>query len=178
MATGHERPRRAPTPDPKTVTDPTSHPGPDAGPDSTSDLTPRELDVMSVLWRVDAASVADVREALADDLAYTSVLTVLQGLERKGHVTHEAEGRKYLYRALTSSREAGAPLLDRLLRSLYRRSPVRLVAHLVDGRKVTDDELREIRRLIDERLGDDAPGDTDGGRDGGHDGTSDGEGRA
>ncbi len=114
------------------------------------DLTPRELDVIAVLWRRESASVADVRAALDDDLAYTTVLTVLQGLERKGHVTHQREGRRYLYRAVTSSRDAGAPLLDRLLDSLYRRSPVRLVAHLVE--RVSEEELKEIRGLIDERL--------------------------
>lgn len=116
------------------------------------DLTPRELDVMAVLWREEAASVAVVQDALDADLAYTSVLTVLQGLERKGHVAHEKAGRKYLYRALTSSREAGEPLLDRLLDHLYRRSPVRLVAHLVEGGEITEDDLREIRALVDARL--------------------------
>jgi len=116
------------------------------------DLTPRELDVMAVLWREEVASVAVVQEALDVDLAYTSVLTVLQGLERKGHVEHEKVGRKYLYRALTSSREAGEPLLDRLLDHLYRSSPVRLVAHLVEDGGVTEDDLREIRALVDARL--------------------------
>ena len=118
----------------------------------TSDLTPRELDVMAVLWRHHGVSVADVRDALDADLAYTSVLTVLQGLERKGHVTHEKSGRKYLYRAVTSAREAGEPLLDRLLDSLYRRSPVKLVAHLVDRARITEGELREIRALVEARL--------------------------
>ena len=122
--------------------------------DAPPDLTRRELDVMAILWRVDAASVADVQDALEDDLAYTSVLTVLQGLERKGHIGHEKVGRKYLYRALTSARAAGEPLLDRILDSLYRRSPVRLVAHLVEGRDLSDDDLREIRSMIDARLDD------------------------
>lgn len=135
-------------------------------PDS-SDLTPRELDVMAVLWRGAPASVADVRAALDDDLAYTSVLTVLQGLERKGHVTHEASGRKYLYSAVTSSREAGAPLLERILENLYRRSPVRLVAHLVEGHDISEDDLRRIRSLIEERLDDPTgPAARDGGEEG------------
>lgn len=119
---------------------------------STADLTPRELDVMAVLWELEKASVADVQERLADDLAYTSVLSVLQLLEHKGHVTHERVGRKYLYRPSTSVREAGEPLLDRLLESLYRRSPVKLVAHLVDRSGMTEDELREIRALVDRHL--------------------------
>lgn len=118
------------------------------------DLTPRELDVMAVLWKCDSASVAEVQGALEAELAYTSVLTVLQGLERKGHVAHRKDGRKYLYRAVTSSRDAGGPMLDRLLDHLYRSSPVRLVAHLVEGEGVTDEDLRKIRQLVDEQLGD------------------------
>ena len=122
---------------------------------TTADLTPRELDVMAILWELERASVADVQERLDDDLAYTSVLSVLQLLEHKGHVTHEREGRKYVYRPSTSVREAGEPLLERLLESLYRRSPVKLVAHLVDRSSMSEDELREIRELVDRQLRED-----------------------
>lgn len=120
---------------------------------TTTDLTPRELDVMAILWELGEATVADVQARLEDELAYTSVLSALQLLEHKGHVTHEREGRKYVYRAATSARDAGGPLLDRLLESLYRRSPVKLVAHLVDRSGITEDELREIRALVERRLG-------------------------
>ena len=53
---------------------------------------PRELAVMSVLWRLGSASVTEVRDALEEDLAYTSVLSALQSLEEKSYVRHEAEG--------------------------------------------------------------------------------------
>lgn len=119
-------------------------------------LTPRELDVMAALWALGDASVAEVQERLDDDLAYTTVLSVLQLLEHKGHVTHERDGRRYRYRARTSARDAGGPLLDRLLESLYRHSPVRLVAHLVDRGSVSEAELEQIRELIDRRLADGA----------------------
>lgn len=115
-------------------------------------FTPRELDVMAALWALGDASVAEVQARLDDDLAYTTVLSVLQLLEHKGHVTHERDGRRYRYRPTTTARDAGGPLLDRLLESLYRHSPVRLVAHLVDRGSVTEDELEQIRSLIDRRL--------------------------
>ena len=51
-------------------------------------FTDRELDVMAVLWERGSATVAEVRERLPDDLAYTTVLTVLRTLEEKGHVEH------------------------------------------------------------------------------------------
>ena len=58
-------------------------------------LTDRELDVMAVLWERGSGTVAEVKAALRDELAYTTVLTVLRILEAKGHVRHEGEGRAH-----------------------------------------------------------------------------------
>lgn len=115
-------------------------------------LTPRELDVMAILWRLGEASVQDVRDRLESDLAYTSVLSALQLMEQKGHVDHRREGRSYRYFPLIEAEEVGDTLLERLLETLYRKSPVRLVAHLVESQEVDDEELRRIRELLDERL--------------------------
>ena len=60
-------------------------------------LTDREADVMRVLWDHGRSSVAAVREALSDRLAYTTVLTILRVLEGKGYVDHEEVGRGYRY---------------------------------------------------------------------------------
>ena len=54
-------------------------------------FTDRELDVMAVLWERGSATVAEVRERIPDELAYTTVLTVLRTLEEKGHVGHRGE---------------------------------------------------------------------------------------
>ena len=67
-------------------------------------FTNRELDVMSVLWELGEATVADVREALGDDVAYTTVQTQLRLLELKGAVTHRKEGRQHFYRATVDPR--------------------------------------------------------------------------
>ncbi len=70
-------------------------------------FTDRELDVMSVLWDRETATVAEVRERLADRLAYTTVLTVLRTLEQKGYVAHASEGRAHRYRPLVKRDAAG-----------------------------------------------------------------------
>ena len=70
-------------------------------------FTPRELDVMSILWDMGSATVADVQERIGDPLAYTTVLSVLRTLKEKGYVRHEAEGRAYRYYALVDWRAAG-----------------------------------------------------------------------
>ena len=57
----------------------------------------RELDVMNALWDLGSATVSEVLDTLPDDLAYTTVLTILQRLKRKGHVRHEDEGQAHRY---------------------------------------------------------------------------------
>lgn len=116
-------------------------------------FTDRELDVMSVLWRRDSGTVAEVREALEDELAYTTVLTVLQTLEEKGFVRHEEEGRAYRYHPLVGAGSAGASALDRLLDKVFEGSAARLLVHLVSERDLDPEELARMRRVLDERLG-------------------------
>ena len=60
-------------------------------------FTDREADVMDALWVHGPSSVAEVRECLADPLAYTTVLTVLRTLEAKGYVGHEEAGRGHRF---------------------------------------------------------------------------------
>src|SRR2546430_8480618 len=78
-------------------------------------FTDRELDVMSVLWDVGPATVAQVRERIADDLAYTTVLTVLRTLEQKGYVSHTEDGRAHRYKPLVKREVAGRTALRRLV---------------------------------------------------------------
>jgi BlaI family transcriptional regulator, penicillinase repressor len=117
-------------------------------------LTGRELDVMSILWRRGSATVAEVRDELADALAYTSVLSALQTLEEKGHVAHEREGRAYRYFPLVAQDAAGGSALARILDKVYHGSAELLLAQLVAESSLDDAELRRLRTLLDERLGD------------------------
>ena len=116
-------------------------------------FTDRELDLMTVLWEDGPSTVADVRDRLADPLAYTTVLTVLRTLEDKGHVAHVEEGRAFRYHALVDRGEARVSALARVCRKLFDGSAKLLVTHLVSDRSLSDDELRSIRNLLDERLG-------------------------
>lgn len=129
-------------------------------------FTDRELDVMDVLWGRGSATVAEVLGEIEDDLAYTTVLTVLQTLEEKGHVRHEQEGRAYRYYPEVDREEAGASAVAYLLRKIFRGSPRLLVSQLVSGRDLSDEDLRELRSLLDERLAS-ASEERDAGRDGG-----------
>ena len=115
-------------------------------------FTERELDVMSILWRCGPSTVSEVRDELVDELAYTSVLSALQTLEEKGFVRHEQEGRAYRYHPLVEPEEAGRSAVERILDKVYQGSAELMLAQLVDGRGLSDDELRRMRRLLESRL--------------------------
>jgi predicted transcriptional regulator len=115
-------------------------------------FTDRELDVMSVLWDLDSATVAEVRERLTDDLAYTTVLTVLRTLEQKGYVGHTGEGRAHRYRPLVKREAAGRSALRRLVDKVFDGSPELLLTQLVSDKNLSDEELRRLRRLLQGRL--------------------------
>jgi len=113
---------------------------------------PRELAVMSVLWRLGSATVSEVREALDDELAYTSVLSALQTLEDKGYVRHEPEGRAYRYFPTVEAERAGGSALSRIRDAIFQGSAEKMFAQLVSDRKLKREELERMRRLLAERL--------------------------
>lgn len=95
-----------------------------------------ELEVMKVLWRCDAATVADVQEELkpARPLAYTTVMTVLDRLARKGAVDRDKQGRGYLYRPAVSEQEVCELAFERLLDDFFSRSPQKLLQYVQERR--------------------------------------------
>jgi predicted transcriptional regulator len=114
---------------------------------------PRELEVMSVLWRLGSASVSEVREALEEDLAYTSVLSALQTLEEKGYVRHEAEGRAYRYFPTVAADRAGGSALARIRDAIFHGSAERMFAQMVADKRLGRKELEQMRQLLSDRLG-------------------------
>jgi BlaI family transcriptional regulator, penicillinase repressor len=117
-------------------------------------FTPRELDVMSILWRLGSATVAEVRDALAEPLAYTSVLSALQTLTDKGFVRHQGEGRAYRYFPTVNADAAGGSAIDRIREAIFAGSSARLFATLVSDAGLPREELERMRRLLDARLAD------------------------
>ena len=115
-------------------------------------FTPREMDVMSVLWSLGSATVAEVKERITDPLAYTTVLSVLQTLEEKGYVRHEGEGRAYRYFPLVDWRTAGGSELRRIMRKVFKGSPELLLVQLVEDESLSPEQLRRIQDLVEERL--------------------------
>ena len=115
-------------------------------------FTDRELDVMAVLWRNGSGTVAEVRDALDDSFAYTTVLTVLRTLEEKGFITHIAEGKAHRYLPAVTPDLAGKSALSRVLDKIFAGSPDLLLTQLVSDRKLSAADLKRLRKLLDDRL--------------------------
>jgi predicted transcriptional regulator len=116
-------------------------------------FTGRELDVMAVLWTHGPSTVAEVREHLEDELAYTTVLTILRTLEAKGFVSHEEEGKAHRYAPLVARDRAGRSALGQVLDKIFGGSREMLLANLVRERGVDAAELKRLRKVLDSRLG-------------------------
>jgi BlaI family transcriptional regulator, penicillinase repressor len=116
-------------------------------------FTDRELDVMAVLWDLGSGTVAEVQDRLPDELAYTTVLTILRTLEEKGHVRHEEEGRAYRYIPTVDREAAGRSALRRLVRKVFQGSPELLLTQLVSERQLSPQQLARMRRLLEDRSG-------------------------
>lgn len=111
-------------------------------------LTDREADVMRVLWEHGPSVVNEVKARLADELAYTTVLTILRTLEQKGYVKHEEEGRVHRYSAAVKETAARKSALRHLTGKLFKGSAELLFTHLVADQKLSKEQIRRMRDLL------------------------------
>jgi len=104
---------------------------------------------MSVLWDRDEATVTEVRDRIDPDLSYTSISSMIRTLELKGYVSHRrGEGKTHVYFPVVDAETAGESALGRVLNKIYGGSPIKLLAHLVDQRRLSDKELSRMRDLL------------------------------
>jgi len=117
-------------------------------------LTEAELRLMDVIWEKGAATVAEVAEALPQELglAYNTVLTTLRILEEKGFLKHSKskEGRAFVYRAVVGREEASRHAVRYVVSRFFRNSPELLVLNMLQDEDLSERELRRIRQLISE----------------------------
>lgn len=114
-------------------------------------LTDREAEFMAVLWDHGPSTVAEVRERLSDDPAYTTVLTILRNLESKGYVGPTKDGRAHRYAALVERDVAQRSALRDLSAKLFKGSAEQLLTHLVSSQKLSDAQLDRIQQVLDQR---------------------------
>lgn len=100
------------------------------------DLAPLERECMLILWPMGEATVREIREGLAESLprAYTTIMTIMDRLARKGVVTRSKVGRGYLYRPTFTAEEARTHAVAQLVEHFFEGSAEALAAHLQGGR--------------------------------------------
>ena len=115
-------------------------------------LSRRERQIMDIVFQHDRVTAAEVREAMADAPSYSAVRALLRILEDKGHLTHEAEGNRYVYRATRDRRQASRDALGHVVQTFFEGSAVAAAAALLETnrRKVSESELDELERLIEQ----------------------------
>ena len=122
---------------------------------TTASLTPQELAIMKVVWRLGTATVRDVHDVLRrehrDDLAYTTVLTMMRILEQKGMLSksQDAASRGHRYTPARTQRQMMRVLVREFVDRVFDGAADSLVAHLVADRKLSARDRAEIRKLID-----------------------------
>ena len=119
-------------------------------PDPT--LTPRELAVMKVVWRLKTATVRDVYETLRQRrrIAYTTVMTMMKILESKCYLAKQLEGRAYRYRPTHPEQTVVTSMVHEFVDRVFDGASRSLLQHLVQHGHLTATDRAELRRLIEE----------------------------
>jgi BlaI family penicillinase repressor len=115
-----------------------------------SALSRRERQVMEVLYRKGSASVAQLREGIADKPSYSAVRVIVNVLERKGYLRHELQGRKYVYSPVTPRKKAMQGALRHVLDIYFEGSVQQAVAAMVELKSgnLSDQDLEELARAV------------------------------
>lgn len=120
-------------------------------PRSKAQLTPLELQIMKTLWESGPSTVQAVQERLPGErLAYTTVQTMLNILQRKGRVKRKLIGKAYEYRPVLSRDKALGEALGDVLDRMFGGSVEALLMSLVRSRQLDADKLVKVQRLIEE----------------------------
>lgn len=115
-------------------------------------LADREAEIMEVLWDHGPSTVSEVQQRVSDELAYTTVLTMLRTLENKGYVTHDAEGKAHRYAAAIERDAARRSALRAMSEKFFKGSTAMLLNHLVADEKLSPEDVRRLRTLLAKRV--------------------------
>ena len=112
-------------------------------------LTPLELEIMHVLWESGPANVQSVQQNLPRPLAYTTVQTMLNILQKKGKVKRTLQDRAYFYKPVVSRSQVVSQHMSDIVDRLFGGSAESLVMSLVETKHLTPKKLERLRQLIE-----------------------------
>lgn len=120
---------------------------------SSSDLSRRERQIMNVVYRKEEATAEEIRESLSNPPSNSAVRATIRILEDKGHLTHRKEGPRHVYQPTTPPEEAARSALERLKETFFDGSASKAVSTLLSSSDLSEEELEELSRLIDQARG-------------------------
>ena len=123
-----------------------------SSPEQAVHLSRRERQILDILYRDGQATVASVRAVLPDPPTYSAVRAMLRILEEKGHVRHEVEGPRYVYKPIVARDRAKRSALRHLLRTFFEGSASQVMAALIElsPKGLDEHEIGRVRKLIED----------------------------
>lgn len=111
-----------------------------------------EMEILNHVWDLGEASVTDVRKRMLEyrNVAYTTVMTIMKNLAEKKLLKYRQEGLSYIYSAAVHPDEVRHNLVDNLIHKVFNGSAKNLVQTLVQNETLSEEELTEIRKMIDQ----------------------------
>lgn len=118
----------------------------------TSKPTKSELEILSVLWKLDQATVREVFELVNEQrpASYTTVLKLMQIMHEKGLVERDAANKAHVYRAKIKQNETGKQMIQDVLQKVFGGSALRLVQQVLETETTSAEEMKEIRKMIEQ----------------------------
>ena len=118
-----------------------------------NELSRRERQIMDILFREGQGTVSDVLAVMADPPSYSAVRAMLRILEEKGHIRHEQDGPRYIYKPVVARERAKRSAMRHLLHTFFEGSHEQAVAALLDeaSTSLSEEDLDRLSQLIDSR---------------------------
>lgn len=115
-------------------------------------LTDHELSIMRILWEESPQSVAGILESFPrkPKPAYTSLLTALKAMEKKGLVGHETEGKAHLFHPLLQRAKYRRNALQRVLGKVFDGNAYDLAVNLIKTEKLVRSEIEALKKMLEE----------------------------
>lgn len=119
---------------------------------SLTPLGETEMEVLHHVWSMERATVAQVHDKILKNrkVAYTTIMTVMKKLADKGYLSYEKDGSTYVYQPAKSKDQVQQGLIDNLVEKAFNGSPAALIQTLVKRESLTEEELEDIRKLIED----------------------------
>jgi predicted transcriptional regulator len=113
-------------------------------------LTENELEIMQILWMKAPLKISDMLDLLkrSPKPAYTSLLTLVQTMEKKGYIKHQKEGKAFVYLPILQQKKFLVSEVKRIAKRLLGGSPGKLVLNLVENEQLSETEIKALKQLL------------------------------